>query len=105
MRVFIDGRGMRDHPTGAGKALTHLLRQLRADFPGHEYRTCAPDGVEAWRLARRLVWEQAALPWHARRAGADVLHVPSGSAGPIVGGVRTVMTIHDLAPTRWPELL
>ncbi len=105
MRVFIDTRGVHRHPTGAGKALAYLLRQLHADFPGHQYVPCAPDGAETWRLARQILWGQAGLPWRSLRARADVLHVPSGAAAAIVPGVRVVMTVHDLAPTRHPELL
>jgi glycosyltransferase involved in cell wall biosynthesis len=103
--VFVDARGAGDRPTGAGKALIHLLRQLRADFPGHEYVEYAPAGAGTWRLARQLLWEQAGLSWRAVRAGADLLHVPSGSSAPLLRATPVVMTVHDLAPTRHPELL
>jgi glycosyltransferase involved in cell wall biosynthesis len=96
---------MSDRPTGSGKALRFLLRQLRVDFPDHEYVTCAPQGAESWRLARQLVWEQIELPLRALRLGADVLHVPGGTPGPFLSPVPTVMTVHDLAPTRDPALL
>ena len=65
MRVLIDTRGMYRDPTGAGKALAYLLRQLHADFPGHQYVPCAPDGAETWRLARQMLWGQAGLPWRS----------------------------------------
>jgi glycosyltransferase involved in cell wall biosynthesis len=105
MRVCIDARGMSGQPTGAGKALSYLLRQLRADFPRHEFITCDPPGATSWRLPRQLLWEQIELPLHALRLGADVLHLPGGTPGPIVSPVKVVMTVHDLAPTRHPELL
>jgi glycosyltransferase involved in cell wall biosynthesis len=105
VRVCIDARGTSERPTGAGKALSHLLRQLRTDFPQHEYLTCDPPGAAAWRLSRQLVWEQIELPLRARRLGADVLHLPAGTAGPLVGPTKVVMTVHDLAPTRHPEWL
>lgn len=105
MRVCIDARGMLGRPTGAGKALGYLLRQLRADFPCHEYITCDPPGAASWRLPRQLLWEQVELPLRARRFGADVLHVPGGTPGPFISPVKVVMTVHDLAPTRHPEWL
>jgi glycosyltransferase involved in cell wall biosynthesis len=105
MRVVIDARGTSGRLTGAGKALDHLLRRLRADFPAHEYLACDPAGAASWRFSRQLVWEQIALPLHARRLGADVLHLPGGTPGPLVSPTPVVMTVHDLAPTRHPELL
>jgi glycosyltransferase involved in cell wall biosynthesis len=105
MRICIDARGMLGRPTGAGKALRYLLRQLRADFPGHEYVTCDPPGAASWRLPRQLLWEQIELPLHALRLGAHVLHVPGGTPGPLLSPVKVVMTVHDLAPTRHPEWL
>lgn len=105
MRICVETRGVSGHPTGAGKALTYLLRQLRRDFPQHEYVACAPHATATWRLPRQLLWEQVELPWRALRLGADVLHVPGGTSAPLVRGGKLVMTVHDLAPTRDPELL
>lgn len=96
---------MSERPTGAGKALGYLLRQLRADFPHHDYLVCAPQGAASWRLARQLVWEQLGLPRQARRQRADLLHTPAGTSSPVLRRGRLVMTVHDLAPTRHPELL
>ena len=106
MRICIDGRGLQGNRTGAGKTLDHLLRRLRADFPRHEYLLCAPADSIASRLPRQLLWEQVLFPLRALHLGADVLHVPCGTSAPILGGgVKVVMTINDLAPTRHPELL
>ena len=105
MRICIDARGMSERPRGSGKALGYLLGRLRADFPRHEYLTCEPPGAESWRLSRQLLWEQVELPLRALRLSADVLHVPGGTPGPLVTPTKTVMTVHDLAPTRHPEFL
>jgi glycosyltransferase involved in cell wall biosynthesis len=75
------------------------------DFPRHDYVTCDPAGASSWRLARQLVWEQIELPLRALRLGADVVHQPGGAPGPLASPVKVVMTVHDLAPTRHPELL
>ncbi len=105
MRICLDARGMSERPTGGGKALRYLLGRLRADFPRHEYLTCEPAGASSWRLSRQLLWEQVELPLRALRLRADVLHVCGGTPGPFVTPTKTVMTVHDLAPTRHPELL
>jgi glycosyltransferase involved in cell wall biosynthesis len=96
---------MSERPTGGGKALAHLLRQLRADFPRHQYITCEPRGAASWRLSRQLLWEQIELPLRALRLGADIVHIPGGTPGPLASPMKMVMTVHDLAPTRHPELL
>src|SRR5438552_19215638 len=103
MRVCIDARGLSDRPTGAGKALGFLLRQLRADFPGHDYVTYEPPGAASWRLFRRVLWEQTALAAHARRVGADVLPVAAGGPGPTLSPVKGVIATPRLAPTRHPR--
>jgi glycosyltransferase involved in cell wall biosynthesis len=96
---------MSERPTGSGKALRYLLGRLRAVFPRHEYVTWEPAGASSWRLSRQLLWEQVELPLRALRLRADVLHVWGGTPGPFVTPTKTVMTVHDLAPTRHPELL
>jgi glycosyltransferase involved in cell wall biosynthesis len=105
VRICLDARGMSERPTGGGKALKYLLGRLRADFPRHEYLACEPAGASSWRLSRQLLWEQVQLPLRALRLRADVLHVCGGTPGPFVTPTKTVMTVHDLAPTRYPELL
>ncbi len=105
MRICIDGRGLGARPTGAGKALARLLRQLRSDFPQHDYDVVVPAGAAGWRLPHQLAWEQVLLPARARRLGAHILHVPGGTSAPVAPGLNVVMTLHDLAPTRHPEFL
>ncbi|MBI4011105.1 MAG: glycosyltransferase family 4 protein [Candidatus Rokubacteria bacterium] len=105
MRICVDAQGLGTRPTGAGKALACLLRQLRQDAPGHEYLPLAPGDRTGWRLPQQLWWEQVRLPWQARRRGADLLHVAGGTSAPVARRTRLVMTLHDIAPTRHPELL
>jgi glycosyltransferase involved in cell wall biosynthesis len=105
MRICFDGQGLTGNLTGAGKALAFLLRQLRADFPQHEYMTLAPGNCGNWRLPRQLFWEQVQFPWRSLCRGGHILHAPLGTAGPLFRHRKLVMTVHDIAPTRHPELL
>lgn len=104
MRICFDGHGLGGNLTGAGKALTCLLRQLRLDFPQHEYIVLVSNGARR-RLPGQLFWEQVQFPWQALCRGADLLHVPGGTSAPLLPHRRVVMTIHDIAPTRRPEFL
>jgi len=57
--------------------------------------------VEAAALARDLVWYLALLPL---RGGLDVLHCTAHRA-PLRSRTPVVVTVHDLAVLRYPELL
>jgi glycosyltransferase involved in cell wall biosynthesis len=105
VRICYDGRGIGREPTGAAKAVSLLVRQLRRDFAGHDYRMLTPRADRPWRLPRQLLWEQVELPARARRHGAEVLHAATGTSAPLWHPVKVVMTLHDLAPTRHPEWL
>ena len=50
----------------------------------------------------KVVWEQVTLPLEAGRVDADLLYAPYFSL-PLVAGMRTVVTIHDLIPLLLPE--
>ena len=64
------------------------LRQSRASFPTD-------------RPMARIWWEQTILPLALRRFGVDVLHAPAYVA-PLVAGIRTVVTFHDLSYFLFP---
>lgn len=105
MRIAIDGQGLAGNLTGAGKALTFLLRQFRLDFPQHEWSVFVPSDRRQWNLPRQLFWDQIQFTWLALRAHADILHAPNGTSAPILRHRRLLMTVHDMAPTRHPEFL
>ena len=104
MRIVIDGRGLSGNTTGAGNALGWLLARLKADAPEHDYVVLTPPAA-SWRLRRQLWWEQVEFPRQAARLRADVMHVPGGTSTPLAGRRRTVVTLHDLAPSAHPEWL
>jgi glycosyltransferase involved in cell wall biosynthesis len=52
--------------------------------------------------AEKLLWEQVMLPYAAARCRVDLLFSPYFSL-PLVPGVRTAVTIHDLIPLLLPE--
>jgi glycosyltransferase involved in cell wall biosynthesis len=54
-------------------------------------------------VARDVAWDPALLPRAARRAGADVLHCTVFRA-PLRARVPTILTVHDLAVLRHPEV-
>ena len=51
----------------------------------------------------RIAWEQYYLPREIRHLGLDLLHSPTGIA-PARPGCASVVTLHDLAFRRYPEL-
>jgi len=51
--------------------------------------------VDEGERARRLAWEQAVLPWQARRRGFDILH-SLASIAPVWTATPTVITLHDV---------
>ena len=104
MRIAVDGRGLVGNITGAGYVLGWLLDRLRIDAPEHDYVVVRP-ATARWRLRRHLWWEQVEFPRQAARLGADILHVPGGTATPLLRHRRTVVTLHDLALTAHPEWL
>ena len=104
MRIAVDGRGLVGNMTGAGYVLGWLLDRLRLDAPEHEYVVVKPAAMR-WRLRRHLWWEQVEFPRQAARLRAEVLHVPGGTATPLLRHRRTVVTLHDLALKAHPEWL
>jgi glycosyltransferase involved in cell wall biosynthesis len=51
----------------------------------------------------KLIWEQRAFPRAARRAQADLMHVPYFNSPLRTFGIPTVVTILDVIPQRFPE--
>jgi glycosyltransferase involved in cell wall biosynthesis len=62
----------------------------------------SPGRFPTERAPVRIAWEQAVLPFAARRARADVLFCPV-NVRPVLSPCPTVVTIHDLIFLRYPE--
>ncbi len=110
MRVLLDTTFARRGPSGTGVYLEHLAAGLAA---------AGVEVVEACNLRRRPPgagglgsvanlagderWTAFELPRAARAAGADVIHHPLPAHSHLAGRPQ-VVTVHDLAFVRCPEL-
>jgi glycosyltransferase involved in cell wall biosynthesis len=123
MKIGLNAMMMFRYPaTGSGQYLTHLLKALAEIDQEHEYILLGPDapperGDLNARLSyvqarvssparhnarlEKLAWEQLTAPSAARRARADLLHVPY-FAPPYFSRTPVVTTIHDVIPLRLP---
>ena len=102
--------------------LKELVRALAEEYPalritvlttGSGARALSDDGfgaiadvralpAEEYRRGRRQLAEQLLVQWHARRAGAALLH-SLASTGPVVTpGLRSVVTLHDVTFMHMP---
>lgn len=104
-------RALRPPITGIGRYTLNLLQHV-GDALGEDSLVTfnmrgqgAIDGVKA-QVAEspipsghelpRLLWEQAVVPFEARRLGLDVYHSPNHVL-PLALGCKSVVTVHDLA--------
>jgi len=114
-RLGIDARKLGDF--GIGTYLQGLLGEmvgLAEDkdlvlFVDPSSRDLVPALPPRWQLVEveapgYTVREQLAVPWAARRAGVDVLHVPHYVV-PLLFPGRLVVTIHDIIHVLFPEFL
>lgn len=117
MRVGIDARALASEtPTGVERYVISLVRGLAEldDAPeiiayldrpigDRHLERVANSGPLKTRLIRaRRGWLRAALPWHLWRDRVEVVHLPSTILPPLLP-CPAVVTVHDLAWTRYPE--
>jgi glycosyltransferase involved in cell wall biosynthesis len=102
LRVGLDVSPLALTRAGAARYIESLLAALPADEVdvlryelGGSSRALVP--------VRDVGWYLAALPRRARRDGVDVLHCPTHRA-PVKSSVPLVVTLHDIAVLRHPEL-
>ena len=112
--IFVNGRFLSQRVTGvqryARETLLCLDEQLAGTAgQGARWTLLMPPGTEAPALKHIAIatvgrmqghlWEQLELPWHARRG----LLLGFGFTGPLIKA-RQVITIHDAAVVRMPEV-
>jgi anaerobic magnesium-protoporphyrin IX monomethyl ester cyclase len=115
MRIAFEGTTLQPERTGVGYYTEHLLRHLERISPSDDFvilsnrkpvpSQALPPRVEVTYPARamvRLAWMQAAAPLALRRSRADVAHFTNGIV-PLATRVPTVVTIHDMSLTLYPE--
>ena len=101
---------------GGSRYIGKLLEHLPAADPSLDYHAFLADGrvaLDRWaahlsrwptrRPAVRILWEQLAQPFEARRRGIDLLHAPF-CVGPLVAPCPVIVSVHDLSFYRYPEL-
>ncbi len=122
MKIALNSLFLQTPSSGSEQYLLHLLRALKEIDQQNEYLLLGPRPVKrdgsgnipfpylvnpVPTLAGRkeniekLVWEQYTGPAAARKAGADLYHVPY-FAPPLFPRTPTVVTIHDVIPLRLP---
>jgi glycosyltransferase involved in cell wall biosynthesis len=114
MRIAFDGTTLRPGRTGVGYYTEHLLHYLARQSDdeivivsnGPLDTTRPLPARVAVRESRgrvpRMVWMQTLAPRMLRAIGADVAHFTNGMI-PIASPVPTIVTIHDMSLTLYPE--
>jgi len=120
MRIGFDATALPPKPVGAGRYIVRLVRSLAGLHTEHELVVFVQDDrrllidspsienvrwVETPEIspARRLFWEQTALPRLARAADIDLLHSPHYTR-PLNLPCASVVTFHDMTFFLYPEL-
>ncbi len=119
MRLGIDCR-LFNVATGIGQYTSHLVRVL-SRFISSEHHvilladrdkplTGLHDGFSIVRVPahHRLVWANVYAPWMMRREHFDLYHAVDNLSLPVLwpkGVTRYVLTIHDLIPLLYPEMV
>ena len=103
MRVGIDVAPLQQDAAGTSRWIRGLLGELETR-EGLEVQRLTWGGPGRWTAALRdVVWYPMLLPRRARRAALDVLHCTIYRA-PSRSRVPVVITVHDLAVLRHPEV-
>jgi glycosyltransferase involved in cell wall biosynthesis len=96
VRIAIDARELRGHPTGVGTYLSGILDAWTTMPSAREHE------IVLFDAGRGTWWEQRVLPGLLRQARADVLFSP-GYTSPVFSSVPAVVAIHDVSFAAHPE--
>lgn len=94
MRVALDAQLSVGTATGIGEYVKGLSPALA--HRGVDVVELREPRLDPWRFDRRVLWDQVLLPLRARTSRAGLLHCASGTM-PLLGGLPTVVTVHDVA--------
>jgi glycosyltransferase involved in cell wall biosynthesis len=103
VKVGIDVAPLRLTRAGTARVIEGLLPGIDAEPDIELERFDQPGTTKLATIWRDTGYYLGTLPRHARQAGCDVLHCPTYRA-PIRSSVPLVVTVHDLALFRHPEL-
>jgi glycosyltransferase involved in cell wall biosynthesis len=101
---------------GVSRYIHSLLAHLPQVDPSISYCVFLGPGLPeyaGWKTSRsiwstgsapaRILWEQVAQPWAARRQALDLLHAPV-NIGPLMLPCTLIATVHDLSFYHFPHL-
>ena len=103
MRVGIDLSALHQTRAGTARVIEGLLPGIEAEPDIELVRFAQPGTTKLATIYRDTVYYLALLARDAHKKGCDVLHCPTYRA-PIRSRVPLVVTVHDLALFRHPEL-
>ena len=119
MRIGLDGYPLTEPRTGVGHYTFELALALALAHPLDQFELVSPKPfaesvaerapvsnlslIKAKSSLIRGHWWSVGLPLYAKRAGLDLFHGTNFEL-PLWNRRRTVLTIHDLSPLRYPEL-
>lgn len=104
MHIALDAQSTVGRKTGIGVYTAELLAALQRVAPQHEVTALRWGRDVPMRLDRRLRWQQVEVPRRAKRASADLLHIP-GFDAPLRKPCPVVLTVHDLIGSLYPRNL
>lgn len=122
MRVAFNGLFLDEPNTGTGRYAYNLLQSLGRVDGVNEYHVLSPHAPREvpdtpstfhWETApigrlgisenvEKVVWEQRTFPQAAKRADAQVMHIPHFAPPLRAHGIPTIVTIHDVINLRLP---
>ena len=111
MKIAIEARYLSGNRAGVGRYIYNLLTFFKNqnDIQFVLYFDTEKDIPEIAQYfdikilkANKLIWKHVNFPLEQKRNQYDLLFVPSYSA-PVFPGCKSVVTIHDLVPVKFPE--